>query len=134
MIVGIGMDLCDATRIEQSVTRFGQKFLDRVFTPLEQTYAQSKTPSFPTLAKRYAAKEAVMKALGTGLRGFQFTDIEIGNDALGKPEVTLRNGAQARLMVLLPDGCEAHIHLSLTDEGPMAAAYAVIEARPQRSA
>lgn len=128
MIVGVGMDLTDARRIKDSVERFGQKFLDRVFTPAEQAYALSKTPAHPTLAKRYAAKEAVTKALGTGLRGFHFTDIEVRNDALGKPEVSLENGALARLNALLPAGHTARIHLSLTDEGDMAGAYVVIEA------
>jgi len=129
VIVGIGMDLCDAARIEKSVERFGQKFLDRVYTPAEQACAMARTPPFPTLAKRYAAKEAVMKALGTGLRGFHFTDIEVGNDALGKPEVHLFNGARARLEAIVPGASEGVIHLSLSDEGPLAAAYVIIEAR-----
>lgn len=123
------MDLCDATRIEKSVVRFGQKFLDRVFTPAEQAYALVRTPPYPSLAKRYAAKEAVMKALGTGLRGFHFTDIEVCNDDLGKPMVKLSNGAQLRLKTLLPEGQEGEIHLSLSDEGPLAAAYVIIESR-----
>ncbi|BBF82240.1 holo-ACP synthase [Asticcacaulis excentricus] len=131
MILGVGMDLTDARRIRQSVERFGQKFLDRVFTPAEQAYALSKTPVHPTLAKRFAAKEAVMKALGSGLRGFHFTDIEVRNDALGKPEVTLKSGALDRLQALLPQGCAARIHLSLTDEGDLAGAYVIIEALPE---
>lgn len=130
MILGVGMDLTDARRIRQSVERFGQKFLDRVFTPAEQAYALSKTPVHAALAKRFAAKEAVMKALGTGLRGFHFTDIEVRNDALGKPEVTLKNGALDRLQALLPQLCAARIHLSLTDEGDLAGAYVIIEAVP----
>ncbi|ADU14600.1 holo-ACP synthase [Asticcacaulis excentricus] len=131
MILGVGMDLTDAARIRQSVERFGQKFLDRVFTPAEQAYALSKTPVHPTLAKRFAAKEAVMKALGSGLRGFHFADIEVRNDTLGKPEVTLKNGALDRLQALLPQGCAARIHLSLTDEGDLAGAYVIIEALPE---
>ncbi len=131
MIIGVGMDLTDARRIRQSVERFGQKFLDRVFTPAEQAYALSKTPVHPTLAKRFAAKEAVMKALGSGLRGFHFTDIEVRNDALGKPEVALKNGALDRLQALLPQGSIARIHLSLTDEGDLAGAYVIIEALPE---
>ncbi|UDF02437.1 holo-ACP synthase [Asticcacaulis sp. AND118] len=128
MIVGVGMDLTDARRIKESVERFGQKFLDRVFTPAEQAYALSKTPIHPTLAKRYAAKEAVMKALGTGLRGFHFTDIEVRNDALGKPDVVLSGGAAERLKGLVPYGHAVRIHLSLTDESDLAGAYVVIEA------
>ncbi|WP_298332820.1 holo-ACP synthase [Asticcacaulis sp.] len=131
MIIGVGIDLTDARRIRQSVERFGQKFLDRVFTPAEQAYALSKTPVHPTLAKRFAAKEAVMKALGSGLRGFHFTDIEVRNDALGKPEVALKNGALDRLQALLPQGSIARIHLSLTDEGDLAGAYVIIEALPE---
>lgn len=131
MIIGVGMDLTDTRRIRQSVERFGQKFLDRVFTPAEQAYALSKTPVHAALAKRFAAKEAVMKALGTGLRGFHFTDIEVRNDALGKPEVTLTNGAQTRLEALLPQAAAARIHLSLTDEGDLAGAYVIIEALPE---
>ncbi|ESQ78204.1 holo-ACP synthase [Asticcacaulis sp. YBE204] len=130
MIVGIGTDLTDAQRIEQSGDKFGQKFLDRVFTPAEQAYASKNATPYQTYAKRYAAKEAVMKALGTGLRGFHFTDIEVVNDVLGKPEVTLSGGALARLEAITPAGHAARIHLSLTDEGPLAGAYVVIEAVP----
>lgn len=130
MILGIGTDLTDARRIEASATRFGQKFLDRLFTQAEQTYAQRNATPHQTYAKRYAAKEAVMKALGTGLRGFNITDIEISNDALGKPQVVLSGGAQDRLQVMLPAGYTPHIHLSLTDEGPYAGAYVIIEALP----
>ncbi|MFT4091845.1 MAG: holo-ACP synthase [Asticcacaulis sp.] len=128
MIIGIGTDLCDIRRIAQSVERFGERFTNRVFTRSEQVYAQSVAKPEAVYAKRYAAKEAVMKALGTGLRGFRFPDIEIERDALGKPLVILRGGALERLQTLTPSGHQTHIHLSLTDEWPYAGAYVVIEA------
>jgi len=128
MIIGIGTDLCDIRRIAQSIDGFGARFVSRVFTAAEQAYAQSVAKPEAIYAKRYAAKEAVMKALGTGLRGFRFPDIEITRDELGKPQVELRGGAQARLEALTPSGHQAQIHLSLTDEWPYAGAYVVIEA------
>lgn len=128
MIIGIGTDLCDIRRIGQSVDRFGERFVNRVFTPKEQAYAQGVAKPEAAYAKRYAAKEAVMKALGTGLRGFRFPDVEIARDDLGKPSVILKGGALERLCSLTPSGHKAHIHLSLTDEWPYAGAYVVIEA------
>lgn len=128
MIVGIGVDLCDARRVEQSMTRFGARFLDRIFTENEQAHANAAAKPALSFAKRFAAKEAVAKALGTGVRGFFFTDIEVISGHLGKPEVLLHGGAQDVLRGKLHTGQRAHIHLSLSDEVPYATAYAVIEA------
>ena len=128
MIVGIGVDLCDARRIEQSITRFGARFLDRIFTENEQAHANAAAKPALSFAKRFAAKEAVAKALGTGVRGFFFVDIEVISGPLGKPEVLLHGGAQDVLRAKLHTGQRAHIHLSLSDEVPYATAYAVIEA------
>lgn len=128
MIVGIGVDLCDARRIEQSITRFGASFLNRIYTENEQTHANAAAKPALSFAKRFAAKEAVAKALGTGVRGFFFVDIEVISGPLGKPEVLLHGGAQDVLRGKLHAGQRAHIHLSLSDEVPYATAYAVIEA------
>ncbi len=128
MIVGIGVDLCDSRRVEQSITRFGARFLDRIFTENEQAHANAAAKPALSFAKRFAAKEAVAKALGTGVRGFFFVDIEVISGPLGKPEVLLHGGAQDVLRAKLHTGQRAHIHLSMSDEVPYATAYAVIEA------
>lgn len=128
MIIGIGVDLCDARRIESSMERFTARFLDRIYTPAEQSHAQAAARPALSFAKRFAAKEAVAKAMGTGVRGFFFTDIEVVSGHLGKPHVILHGGAADVLRGLLPEGKTAHIHLSLSDEDPYATAYAVIEA------
>ncbi|ESQ89536.1 ACP synthase [Asticcacaulis sp. AC460] len=128
MILGIGVDLVDARRIEASVTRFERRFLDRIFTADEQKHAFAAARPHLSFAKRFAAKEAVAKALGTGVRGFLFIDIEVTSDALGKPHVLLHGGAAERLRAIVPDGRTAHVHLSLSDEDPYASAYAIIEA------
>lgn len=128
MIVGIGVDLCDGRRIAQSRERFGKRFLNRIFTPGEQAHALAAAQPDLSLAKRFAAKEAVAKALGTGVRGFLFSDIEVVTGELGKPHVLLHAAAGEALRRLVPDGHTAHIHLSLSDEEPYATAYVVIEA------
>ncbi len=128
MILGIGIDLCDARRIEASMNRFEGRFLDRIFTENEKAHAFAAAKPALSFAKRFAAKEAVAKALGTGVRGFLFVDIEVISGYLGKPHVVLHGGAAMRLRDILPNGHAAHIHLSLTDEAPYASAYAVIEA------
>ncbi|MGZ3298757.1 MAG: holo-ACP synthase [Asticcacaulis sp.] len=128
MIMGIGIDLCDARRIERSMSRFGSRFLDRIFTDNEQAHANAAARPDLSFAKRFAAKEAVAKALGTGVRGFFFTDIEVISGHLGRPEVLLHGAAQDALRCRLQHGQRAHIHLSLSDEVPYACAYAVIEA------
>jgi len=108
--------------------RFTARFLDRIYTPAEQDHARAAARPALSFAKRFAAKEAVAKALGTGVRGFFFTDIEVVSGHLGKPHVLLHGGAADLLRSLLPEGRTAHIHLSLSDEDPYASAYAVIEA------
>ncbi|HVZ29172.1 MAG TPA: holo-ACP synthase [Asticcacaulis sp.] len=129
MILGVGIDLCDARRIQASHDRFGARFLDRIYTPAEQEHANAAARPNLSLAKRFAAKEAVAKALGTGVRGFFFTDIEVVSDALGKPHILLHGGAAEALRRLLPDHTTGHIHVSMSDEDPYAMAYALIECR-----
>ena len=128
MIVGIGVDIVDARRIETSVTRFEGRFVDRIFTADEKKHALGAARPHLSFAKRFAAKEAVAKALGTGVRGFLFVDIEVTSDALGKPHVLLHGGAADRLRAIVPEGRVAHIHLSLSDDDPYAIAQAIIEA------
>lgn len=129
MIIGIGVDLCDARRIKASQDRFGDRFLNRIYTADEQTHAMKAARPDLSLAKRFAAKEAVAKAFGTGVRGFFYTDIETVTDALGKPHVILHGGAAETLRARVPEGEAVHVHLSLSDEDPYAAAYAIIETR-----
>ncbi|WAC48785.1 holo-ACP synthase [Asticcacaulis sp. SL142] len=130
MIVGIGNDLVDARRIEQSIENFGEKFLNRIFTADEQARAQAHAKPVLSYAKRFAAKEAVAKALGTGISGFRFIDIEVFNNGAGKPEIILHRRALERMKALVKPDHNYHIHLSLSDEWPYASAYAVIEALP----
>jgi holo-[acyl-carrier protein] synthase len=128
VILGIGVDLCDSRRIESSMNRFEGRFLDRIYTAGEQQHARAAAKPALSFAKRFAAKEAVAKAFGTGVRGFLFVDIEVVSGPLGKPHVILHGGAADLLRGLVPQGRTAHIHLSLSDEDPYATAYAVIEA------
>ena len=132
MIVGIGSDLCNIERIERSLERWGDKFLARVFTDVEQAKAASRPHTRAgTLAKRFAAKEAFSKAVGTGFfQGVYMKDIGVVNLPSGAPTLALANGAAKRLAELTPPGHEAHIHLTLTDDHPWAQAFVVIEARP----
>ena len=132
MIVGIGSDLCNIERIENSLARFGDRFLNRVFTEVEQAKAARRPHTTAgTLAKRFAAKEAFSKAVGTGFkRGVYMKDIGVVNLPSGAPTLALTNGAAKRLAELTPPGHEAHIHLTLTDDHPWAQAFVVIEARP----
>jgi holo-[acyl-carrier protein] synthase len=129
MIIGIGSDLANIERIGATLSRFGGRFERRVFTPDEQTKAAKRTNPAATYAKRFAAKEACAKALGTGLnRGVYFQDIGVINLPSGKPTVALTGGALKRLQELTPSGMTAVIHLSLTDDAPWAQAFVVIEA------
>ena len=131
MIIGIGSDLCDIRRIEKALTRFGDRFLNRVFTQTEQSKARRRPVMAPTLAKRFAAKEACAKALGTGFsRGVFLHDIGVVNLLSGQPSLELTGGAQAQLQRLTPAGHEIVIHLTMTDEPPLAQAFVVLEARP----
>ena len=132
MIVGIGSDLCNIERIEKSLGRFGDRFLNRVFTDVEKAKAASRPHTRAgTLAKRFAAKEAFSKAVGTGFRrGVFMKDIGVINAPSGAPTLALTNGAAIRLAELTPPGHEARIHLTLTDDHPWAQAFVIIEAIP----
>jgi len=130
MILGIGSDLTDIRRIENTLNRFGDRFLERCFTEIERRKAQSRGVAGPTLARRFAAKEACAKALGTGLRrGVFWRDMGVVNLPSGQPTLRLTGGAAERLAVMTPGGMEAVIHLSMTDDPPYAQAFVVIEAR-----
>ncbi len=134
MILGIGNDLCDISRIEKTLARFGARFERRVFTDGEIAKAdtRAKTPRSraATLAKRFAAKEACAKALGTGLRGITWREMEVANLPSGAPTLRLSGSAAARLVKLTPKGFSARIDLSMTDEYPLAQAFVVISASP----
>ena len=131
MIIGIGSDLCNIERIEKSLERFGDRFLERVFTETERARADRRANRVATYAKRFAAKEACAKALGTGLnRGVFWRDIGVVNLPGGQPTLVLTGGAAARLEALTPAGMVAEIAVSLTDEPPIAHAIVIITARP----
>ena len=132
MIVGMGSDLCNIERIQNSLNRFGTRFEDRVFTPVERAKAARRPfTKAGTYAKRFAAKEAFSKAVGTGFkRGVFMKDIGVVNAPSGAPTLALTGGAKAALDALIPAGHEARIHLTLTDDHPWAQAFVVIEARP----
>ncbi len=131
MILGIGNDLCDIRRIEKTIARFGDRFLLRVFTDVERRKAAGRAHPAATFAKRFAAKEAMTKALGTGFRdGVHFRDIGVVNAPSGRPTFHLTGGAADHLRQLVPDGFEARIDLTLTDEYPMAEAIVIISALP----
>jgi holo-[acyl-carrier protein] synthase len=131
VIVGIGSDLCNIARIEKSLERFGDKFLNRVFTETERAKADSRPfTRAGTLAKRFAAKEAFSKAVGTGFkRGVFMKDIGVVNARSGAPTIVATGGAKARLDALAPDGHAIDIHLTLTDEYPWAQAFVILTAR-----
>lgn len=132
MIIGTGSDLIDIRRIEKTLARHGQRFIDRCFTPVEIAKAERRRAAgthVATYAKRFAAKEACSKALGTGFaQGVYFRDIGVVNDPAGRPTLQLTGGAAARLAALVPPGMVPVIHLTLTDEPPLAQAYVIIEA------
>ncbi len=131
MILGIGTDLVDIRRVERTLARFGARFRDRVFTEVEQARAERHASPAAAYAKRYAAKEACAKALGTGFRGgVYWRDIAVVNRASGMPVLELRHGAAARLAALTPPGMVARIDLSLSDEPPYAHGMVVISAAP----
>jgi holo-[acyl-carrier protein] synthase len=132
MIIGIGSDLVDIRRIERTIERHGTRFLDRIFTEAERARAERRANRVETYAKRFAAKEACAKALGTGLRrGVFWRDMGVVNLPSGRPTMRLTGGALRRLQELVPDGCEPQIDVTITDEGPMAQALVVISAVPQ---
>ena len=131
MIIGLGSDLSDIRRIQESLDRFGDRFKQRVFTELERTRSDRKVDAAASYAKRFAAKEACSKALGTGLkRGVHLAGMGVVNLPSGKPTMALTGGALERLKAMTPEGMEAVIHLSLTDDHPYAQAFVIIEALP----
>ena len=134
MILGIGSDIIDIRRIESTLKRFGDRFVDRVFTDCERAKAERRANPAATYAKRFAAKEACAKALGTGFRdGVFFRDLAVVNLPSGKPTMALSNGARRRLEQMTPPGMRAQIDLTLTDEHPTAQAIVIISAVPNRS-
>ena len=133
MIIGLGSDLCDIRRIERVLERHGDRFLERVFTAAERARAARRTQALraPTLAKRFAAKEACAKALGTGFRqGVFHSDLGVVNLSSGQPAMRLTGGAAARLDAITPKGQGAQLALTLTDEYPYAFAQVIISAAP----
>ena len=132
MILGIGSDLCDIRRVERSLERFGERFTQRPFTPGERARSDRRAARAGSYARRFAAKEACSKALGTGMRsGVFWRDMEVVNLPGGRPTMRLTGGALARLRAMTPEGFEAVVHVSLTDDPPLAQAFVVIEARPR---
>jgi len=133
MIIGLGSDLCNIERIQNSLDRFGDRFEQRVFTDLEQRKAARRPlTKAGTLAKRFAAKEAFSKAVGTGFRaGVFMKDIGVVNAPSGAPTLALTGGARARLDAITPEGHVAVVHLTLTDDHPWAQAFVIIEAVPR---
>ena len=132
MIIAIGSDLCNIERIQNSLDRFGERFELRVFTEIERAKAARRPfTKAGTLAKRFAAKEAFSKAVGTGFKaGVFMKDIGVVNMKSGAPTLALTGGAAARLASMIPEGHAPHVHLTLTDDHPWAQAFVVIEARP----
>lgn len=132
MIIGLGSDLCNIERIQASLDRFGARFENRVFTEVERAKAERRPfTRAGTYAKRFAAKEAFSKAVGTGFRrGVFMKDIGVINAASGAPTLHLTGGAKDRLDALIPAGYEARIHVTLTDDHPWAQAFVIIEALP----
>ncbi|SNY93065.1 holo-[acyl-carrier protein] synthase [Cohaesibacter sp. ES.047] len=131
MIIGTGNDLIDIRRIEKSLERFGDRFINRIFTPREQAKSEKRAQRAASYAKRFAAKEACSKALGTGLsHGVFWRDMGVSNLVSGKPTMVLTGGALDRLNAMIPDGFTPQIDLTITDEYPIAQAYVIISARP----
>lgn len=131
MIIGIGSDLIDIRRVEKSLERFGERFVSRVYTEIERDKSDKRKNRAASYAKRFAAKEACAKALGTGIsRGVYWRDMGVVNLRGGKPTMQLTGGALERLKSLIPAGLEPIIHLTITDDGPLAQAFVIISAEP----
>ena len=131
MILGIGTDLANIERIQGTLDKFGERFINRVFTDIEQAKAERRADTAGTYAKRWAAKEACSKALGTGLRmGIAWKDMSVSNLDTGQPVMQVTGWAKDRLDKMTPPGHEAIIHVTLTDDHPWAQAFVLIEARP----
>ena len=134
MILGIGNDLCDIRRIEKTLARFGDRFLQKAFTAEERRRATSRANPANTLAKRFAAKEAMSKALGTGFRyGVHLSDIGVVNAPSVRPTLALTGGAARQLASITPEGYIARVDLTLTDEYPLAQAIVIISALPAKA-
>ena len=132
MIIGLGNDLIDIRRVEHTLERHGERFTTRVFTEIERMKSDRRRMRAASYAKRFAAKEACAKALGTGIaRGVYWRDMGVVNMPGGKPTMELTGGAKARLDRMLPAGHEAAIHLTITDDHPLAQAFVIIEAIPR---
>jgi holo-[acyl-carrier protein] synthase len=136
MIIGLGQDMCDIRRIEKSLERFGDRFTARVFTETERKLADRRKQRAATYAKRFAAKEACAKALGTGVprRGVHWRHMGVVNLPSGRPTIAFTGGAAERLAKITPPGMTAYVHLTLTDEYPYAQAQVIIEAFPTPAA
>lgn len=131
-VIGLGNDMIDINRIEASLNRFGQRFIDRLYTPIEQVKSERRTNRAASYAKRFAAKEACSKALGTGFRkGVFWRDLGVVNLPSGKPTMHLTGGALARLEAITPEGFVPQISLTITDDDPWAQAQVLITAVPQ---
>ena len=132
MIIGIGNDLIDIRRIEKTLDRFGDRFIDRIFTDVEQAKSNRRRLRAASYAKRFAAKEACSKALGTGFRkGVYWRDMGVVNEPSGRPTMALTGGASRQLMTLMPDGHVPRLHVTITDDFPWAQAFVIIEAMPE---
>jgi holo-[acyl-carrier protein] synthase len=131
VIIGLGSDLSDIRRVQKSLDRFGARFTERCFTEIERARSDRKTDRAASYAKRFAAKEACAKALGTGIRrGVFWRDMGVVNKPSGQPTMALTGGALARLQAMTPEGHNAVVHLTLTDDHPYAQAFVIIEALP----
>ena len=131
MIIGLGNDLCEISRVEKTLARFSERFTMRCFTDIERRKSDARAQRAASYAKRFAAKEACAKALGTGMAwGVYWRDLGVVNLPSGKPTMRLTNGAAKALARLVPEGHEPHIHLTITDDGGMAQAFVIIEALP----
>jgi len=132
MIIGLGTDLIDIDRIEKTLARFGERFLDRCFTAVERSKSDRRANRAASYARRYAAKEACSKALGTGFRrGVFWRDMGVVNDPSGRPTIELTGGAAERLAEITPPGMDVRIDVSLTDEPPIAQATVIITVVPR---
>jgi holo-[acyl-carrier protein] synthase len=132
MIIGLGSDIVDVRRIAKVIERHGERFLARIYTRVERAKAEQRANTVETYAKRFAAKEACAKALGTGMRrGVFWRDMGVINLRSGQPTMALTNGARARLLEIMPSGHRPVIHLTLTDDHPYAQAFVIIEALPE---
>jgi holo-[acyl-carrier protein] synthase len=131
VIIGLGNDLCDISRVEKTLARYGERFTSRIFTEIERRKSDGRAQRAASYAKRFAAKEACAKALGTGMSwGVYWRDLGVVNLPSGKPTMKLTNGAARALARLVPPGHEPHIHLTITDDNGMAQAFVIIEALP----